>query len=266
MIAPDFFALATLLAVLPHLSSAIFPAFTSGLLQDFSRLSILKTALLPLLMVLVMLVLSIHFLTHVIWTARRQHHQQRCHHRNRHKPGPSSPSSFTITISSSLVVQLLLVVLPLAALVAFELHTPSFTLHAPAAAHRCSVRQRGHLYSMVCPSMSRRWPPRSPPPRHGSVLPRPPSSPSPHPAFTTVYATTYVHDTVMAGGSGGGVASVHPHLAPGIEAASQLRTSSQARLEGLRQSVAGLNPMAFPIWCGMWAARVCCAATTRRIS
>ena len=54
-----------------------------------------------------------------------------------------------------------------------------------------------------------------------------------------------MHAAMVAGGSGGGVASVHPHIAPGIEAASQLRTSSQARLEGLRQPVAELNLMAF---------------------
>ena len=200
--------------MLPHSSSAIFPVFTSSLLQNFSKLSVLVTALLPLLMVLVMLVLSVHFLTTVIWTARHQHHKQSCHHRRRHKPGPSSSSSFTITITSSLVVQLLLAVLPLAALAAFELHPPSFALHAPAAAHRCSFQQRGHLYSVVCPSMSQQWPSRSPHLRHSFMLSRPPSSPGHHQASTAVYAAMSVDDVAVAGDGGGGAASRRTHALP----------------------------------------------------
>ena len=252
MISPDFFMLATLLAVLPHLSSAIFPIFTSGLLHDFSKLFVLMTALLPLMMVLVMLVLSVHFLTTVIWNARHQLHKQRCHHRRRHRPSPSSSSPFTITITSSLVVHLLLAVLPLAAFAAFELHPPSFALHAPAAAHRYSFQQRGHLYSMVCPSMSQQWPSHSSPLRHSFMSSHPPSSPGHRQPSTTVYVTMSVDDAAMAGDGGGGAASAHPRLAPGIGAASQLRTSSQARLEGLRSPVAGLNPMALPagVACG----------------
>ena len=55
------------------------------------------------------------------------------------------------------------------------------------------------------------------------------------------------------------MASVHPRLAPGIEAASQLHTSSQARLEELRQPVAGLNPMTFSfgVACGRGPSVLC---------